>query len=184
MRTEGRLVVAALSTLAWTGAAGAQTPPTARTPEIERMGGYIGDWSFQETFRAAPGAPAQVLKGTWQARWLGDRQVEWRWRAVSADGEAAGVQVEGWDPEKKASFASWHVSDGSRGTATVRWAGTTAAHDGSLFSALGVATRIRCTMAWGDFTRVEYRCEGGEKRRFDELARVTGYTDYYALVKK
>jgi hypothetical protein len=163
MRTKGRLVIAALSTVVWTGPAGAQTAPSSRPPEVERMGGYIGDWSFQDTFRAAPGAPQQVLKGTWQARWLGDRQVEWRWRAVSADGEATGVQVEGWDPVKKVSFASWYVSDGSRGTATAQWTGSIAAHDASLFSTQGAATRMRCTMAWGDFTRVEYRCESGEK---------------------
>lgn len=163
MRTEVRLAVAALSTLVWTGTAGAQTAPSSRPPEVERMGSYVGDWSFQETFRAAPGAPEQVLKGTWQARWLGDRQVEWRWRAVSADGEASGVQVEGWDPVKKVSFGTWHVSDGSHGAFTATWKGSTALHEGSLASAQGAVMRTTCAIDWGDFTAVEYRCKGGEK---------------------
>src|SRR4030042_215348 len=101
MKTGGRLVVVALSTLAWTGTAGAQTAPTPRPPEVERMGGYVGDWSFQETLRASPVAPERVVKGTWHARWFGKEQVEWGWRAASADGEVDGVEVEGWDPAKK-----------------------------------------------------------------------------------
>ena len=163
MRTEGRLVVAALSTMAWTGAAGAQTAPTARTPEVERMGGYVGDWSFQETDRAAPGAPEQVVKGTWQARSLGDRQVEWRWRAESADAEVTGVEVESWDPVKKVSFGTWYVSDGSHGAFTATWKGSTALNEGSLVSAQGAVTRTTCAIDWGDFTAVEYRCKSGEK---------------------
>ena len=44
------LVAVGILAFVWTGLARAQTEvkPT-RSPEVERMGGYIGDWSFQET---------------------------------------------------------------------------------------------------------------------------------------
>lgn len=39
MGTKGRLVISALSTVVWTGPAGAQTAPSSRPPEVERVGG-------------------------------------------------------------------------------------------------------------------------------------------------
>ena len=159
------LLAAGVSALVWAGAAGAQTAAPSRSPEIQRMEGYIGDWNFEESTRDSPGAPEQAVQGTWQARWLGN-QVEWRSRWMAGDKEETAVEVEGWDPAKKVQYSSWFLSDGTHGSLSGSWSGTTLAFDSSWVTGDGKPGRARCSFAYGgDFAAVEYRCESGEKGR-------------------
>lgn len=154
---------AAMLAWAWAGAAVAQTAVPTRSPEVQRMEGYIGDWTFQESTRDSPGAPEQTVKGTWQARWLGN-QVEWRLRWTAGDKEVTAVEVGGWDPVRKLEYSSWFLSNGTRGSLTGSWNGTTVVADGSWVSADGKPGRDRCSFAYAsDFSAVDYRCESGEK---------------------
>jgi len=154
---------AVASTVAWAGTAGAQTAAPSRPPEVQRMEGYIGDWTFEETTRDSPGAPETAVRGTWHAGWLGN-QVEWRSRWMAGDKAVTAIEVEGWDPVKKAQYSSWFVSDGTRGSLTGSWSGTTLAFDSSWVTGDGKPGKARCSFAYaGDFAAVEYRCESGEK---------------------
>lgn len=154
---------AVASILAWAGAAGAQTAAPTRSPEVQRMEGYIGDWTFQESTRDSPGAPEQTIKGTWQARWLGS-QVEWRSRWTAGDKEVTAVEVEGWDPAKKTQYSSWFLSDGTHGSLSGSWSGTTLSFDSSWVTGDGKPAKARCSFAYAsDFAAVDYRCESGEK---------------------
>jgi hypothetical protein len=158
------LVAVGILAFVWTGLARAQTEvkPT-RSPEVQRMEGYIGDWAFEEKTWESPTSPEQTVKGTWQARWLGN-QIEWRSRWTAGDKEQTAVEVEGWDPVKKAQYSSWFVSDGTRGSLTGSWSGTTLMADGTWLSGEGKPGKARCSFAYGtNFTAVEYRCESGEK---------------------
>jgi hypothetical protein len=157
------LLLAGVWTMAWAGAAGAQTAAPRRSPEVERLAGYVGDWTFEEKVRDSPTAPEQTVQGTWQARWLG-YQVEWRARFTSGGKEVTAVEVEGWDPVKKSEYSSWFLSNGTRGTLTGTWNGPTLTTDGSWVSADAKQGRDRCTFAFAaDFSSVDYRCEGGER---------------------
>lgn len=153
---------AVASTVAWAGAAGAQTVAPAR-PEVQRLAGCVGDWAFEEKTRDSPTAPEETIRGTWHARWLGD-QIEWRARFSAGGKDVTSVEVEGWDPVRKLEYSSWFLSSGTRGSFTGSWSGTTLVADGSSVSAEGKPGRDRCSWAFAsDFSAVDYRCESGEK---------------------
>ena len=156
---------AAMLAWAWAGAVGAQTAEPPRSPEVQRLAGCIGDWTFEEKTRDSPTAPEQTVTGTWHARGLGD-QIEWRARFTAGGKEVTSVEVEGWDPVRKSEYSSWFFSNGTRGTLTGTWSGTTLTADGSWVTADGKQGRDRCSFAFAaDFSSVDYRCESGEKRR-------------------
>lgn len=156
-------LLAVASMLAWAGAAVAQTTAPTRSPEVQRLAGCVGDWTFEEKTRDSPTAPEESIRGTWHARWLGD-QIEWRGRFTAGGKEATFVEVEGWDPVRKSEYGSWFLSNGTRGTFTGTWSSTTLTADGSWVTAAGEQGRDRCSFAYGsDFSAVDYRCESGEK---------------------
>lgn len=158
------LLAVGMLAFVWAAVARAQTEmKSTRLPDVQRMEGYIGDWVFEEKTKASPMEPEQTVKGTWQARWHGTQLVEWRSRATVSGSEQTSVEVEGWDPSRKMQHSSWFVSDGSRGTFTGTWSGTTLTFDGVAVSAEGKTTKARCTFPWGGFTSFEYRCESAEK---------------------
>lgn len=157
------LVGMSLLSLVAVGVATAQTEAKSRLPEVERMEGYIGNWVYEETIKESSTGPEQTVKGTWQAQWLGSQLVEWRSRWTASGTEYTGVELEGWDPEKKRQYSSWFGSDGAHGTLSGTWDATTLTFDVAGVSAEGKATKARCVFPWGDFTSVEYRCESKEK---------------------
>lgn len=156
---------AAILAWAWAGAAGAQTEVPASPPEVRRLAGCIGDWTFEEKTRDSPTSPEQTVRGTWQARGLGD-QIEWRARFTAGGKEVTAVEVEGWDPVRRSEYSSWFLSNGTRGTLTGTWNGTTLTADGFWAAADGKQGRDRCSFAYAaDFSSVDYRCESGEKKK-------------------
>jgi len=134
--------------------------PVQAQEDLERLDVWVGDWTWVDMVKDSPSGDASKVEGTGQFRRMGDFFYVWRGEWKDADGEEMSrLNINGYDPVKKAYVAYGFASDGSRGTATVTFNDKTVTHDWTEVSATGEKTRRRCTDKLPEAGPYSWSCE-------------------------
>lgn len=144
-----RLLFSALCVLS----AYAQTPAPTPAPELKPLEAWIGDWKYQGTSYSTPIGKAGTFAGTQRVRMILDgRFLEARWQDKGDYGDqkgvlTSGVEINGYDPAKKAYAVFVFENDGSTSTGSLTvsgktWTGVTsrAGVDGKVYQTRSVTT--------------------------------------------
>ena len=111
--------------------AAAQTAPTKPGPEHQKLGIFVGDWTYEGQTKATPLGPAGPYTGKMSARLiLGGFCVEFRGEEKGPAGAQEWIEIDSYDPVAK-KF-TWNAFDSGGGTQTVTYTfeGTTASVSG------------------------------------------------------
>ena len=118
----------ALGIVTLTGILSAQAPQAPKPgPEHQRLGAFVGNWTFNGEVKSGPMGPGGKMTGTDRVQWLpGNFFVERRFEGKGPMGTMSGVEIIAYDSAKKAYTYTLVDSMGTlgSGTATVsgdRW---------------------------------------------------------------
>ena len=139
----------------------AQAPPIPKPgPEQQRLGAFVGNWTFEGEMKPGPMGPGGKMTGSDRIQWLpGNFFVERRFEGKSPMGEMKGLEIMGYDSAKKVYTFNGFDSMGSMlsGTMTVSGNTWTATGSGSMG---GMIMHDRCTLAFGaGSTTLTVKCE-------------------------
>ena len=142
-------VVVALVSIS-VGAAIAQKPEMPKPgPEHQRLGAFVGNWTFEGEMKPGPMGPGGKLTGTDRVEWTpGNFFLQRSFQGKSPMGEIQGMEVFGYDGAKKIYTFNSFDSLGMMGSGTMTVKGNTWTATGT--STIGTATmRDRCTLEFG-----------------------------------
>ena len=142
-------VVVALVSIS-VGAVIAQKPEMPKPgPEHQRLGAFVGNWTFEGEMKPGPMGPGGKLTGTDRVEWTpGNFFLQRSFQGKSPMGEIQGIEVFGYDGAKKIYTFNSFDSLGMMGSGTMTVKGNTWTATGT--STIGTATmRDRCTLEFG-----------------------------------
>jgi Protein of unknown function (DUF1579) len=133
-----------------TVALAAQAPPAPKpSAEHQKLGAFVGNWTFVGELKAGPMGPGGKLTGTDRIQWLADNfAVERRFEGKSPMGAMNGLEVIAYDSAKKVYTYSIVDSTGAVGSGTATNSGSTWTFTGN-GSMAGHAMQERCTLTFG-----------------------------------
>ena len=153
------VVVAVLSLHA--GAAFAQKPEMPKPgPEHQRLGAFVGNWTFEGEMKPGPMGPGGKLTGTDRITWVpGNFFIQRLYQGKSPMGEMQGLEILGYDAAKNVYTFNAFDNMGMRGTGTMTVKGTTWTATGT--STMGTTVmHDRCTLDFGaGATTLMVKCE-------------------------
>ena len=129
---------------------GAQKPEMPKPgPEHQRLGAFVGNWTFEGEMTPGPMGPGGKLTGTDRIEWVpGNFFVQRSYQAKSPIGDMRGIEIFAYDGAKKVHTFNSFDSMGMMGSGTMTVKGNTWTATGT--STIGAATmRDRCTLAFG-----------------------------------
>lgn len=139
----------------------AQAPPIPKPgPEHQRLGAFVGNWTFEGEMKPGPMGPGGKMTGTDRIQWMpGNFFVERRFEGKSPMGEMKGLEIMGYDSAKKVYTFNGFDSMGSIGSGTMTVSGNTWTATGS-GNMGGTILHDRCTLAFGaGSTTLTVKCE-------------------------
>ena len=153
------VVIAVLSIHA-AAVAGQQTETPKPGPEHQRLGAFVGNWTFEGEMKAGPTGPGGKITGTDRIEWLpGNFFVQRRFEGISPMGKMSGVEILAYDSAKKVYTYNAFDSTGTVGSGTLTVNGSTWTTSGTM-SMGGNVMRDRCTLAFGaGETTITISCE-------------------------
>ena len=157
---RGFAVVFAVLT-AFAGTAIAQTPQAPKPgPEHQRLGAFVGNWTFEGDVKPGPMGPGGKMTGTDRIDWVpGNFFVQRLYKGKSPMGEMQGLEILGYDAAKKVYTFNSFDSMGMRGTGTMTVKGNTWTSTGT--ATMGTAVmHDRCTLDFGaGTTTLSIKCD-------------------------
>ena len=119
--------------------------PPKPGPEHQKLGIWVGNWTYEGETKATPLGPAGKVTGKNTTRpILGDFFVEFRGEEKGPGGAFEWVEIDGYDPVAKLFTWNGFQSDGSVYVVTYTLDGTTMTYSGTL-QAGGKLVKIRGT---------------------------------------
>jgi hypothetical protein len=129
-------------------------------PEHQRLGTFVGNWTFEGEMKPGPMGPGGKMTGTDRVQWVGGNFfVERRFEGKGPMGTISGVEILGYDPAKK--VYTYHVFDsfGTMGSGTMTLSGSTWTAAGTS-STGGKVMHDRCKLAFGaGSTTLTFTCD-------------------------
>ena len=130
-------------------------------PEHQRLGAFVGNWTFEGEIKPGPMGPAGKVTGTDRIDWVpGNFFVQRLYQGTGPMGEAQGLEILGYDAIKKVYTSNSFDSMGMRGAGTMTVKGIT----WSLSGTVTIGTTVvhdRCTLDFGaGNTTLTVKCEG------------------------
>lgn len=133
----------------------------AQTPEHQRLGVFVGNWTFTGEAVAGPMGPGGKITGNSRIAWLPDKMsIERVYEGKGPGGEMKGKEVMGYDAAKKVYTFSYSDSSGMKGsgTLTVKDNIWNATGTGDM---AGAKFQERCTLTLGaGNTTMNISCQG------------------------
>ena len=85
------------------GMLSAQAPAAPKPgPEHERLGAFVGNWTFAGEMKPGPMGPGGKITGTDRIQWMpGNFFLERRFEGTGPMGKISGLEIMGYDPVKK-----------------------------------------------------------------------------------
>lgn len=154
--------LAMIAAVAWMGAgvASAQTQEMPKPgPEHQRLGAFVGNWTFEGEMKPGPMGPGGKLTGTDRIEWTpGKFFVQRTYQGKSPMGEMQGIEILAYDTAKKVYTYNAFDSLGMIGSGTLNVKGNTWTATGT--STMGAMTmRDRCTLEFGaDNSTLTIKC--------------------------
>jgi hypothetical protein len=106
------IVVLVFAVFAW-----AQTPAPKPGPEHNKVGVFVGHWTYEVEYKASPFGPAGKATGTYDAQMiLGGFFIQGHWVEKGASGVVRGFETFGYDPMTGNYPQSFYQDDGSKGS--------------------------------------------------------------------
>ncbi len=142
-------VVAALASMG-TGIVIAQKPEMPKPgAEHQRLGAFVGNWTFEGEMKPGPMGPGGKLTGTDRIEWTpGNFFVQRTFQGKSPMGEIQGIEIFAYDAAKKVYTFNSFDSLGMMASGTMTVSGNTWTTTGT--STMGASTmRDRCTLELG-----------------------------------
>ena len=134
--------------LVCTGTLFAQAPPAAPKPgpEHQRLGVFVGNWTFVGEMKPTPMGPGGKMTGSDRIQWMpGGWIVERRFEGKGPMGQISGLELLGYDSAKKAYTYTFVDSTGTMGAGTMAVSGNTWNFTGAA-SMGGMAMQERCNL--------------------------------------
>ena len=118
-------------------------------PEHQRLGAFVGTWTFEGEMKPGPMGPGGKLTGTDRIEWTpGGFFLQRSYQGKSPMGEMQGIEILAYDAAKKAYTYNAFDSMGMMGSGTMTVKGNTWTTTGT--STVGATTmRDRCTLEFG-----------------------------------
>jgi hypothetical protein len=115
-------------------------------PEHQRLGAFVGNWTFAGEMKPGPMGPGGKVTGTDRIEWApGNFFVQRSYVGKSPMGESQGIEIFAYDGAKKVYTFNAFDSSGMIGAGTMTVTGNTWTTTGT--STVGTATmRDRCTL--------------------------------------
>ena len=162
-----KILLTLIATVCWAGAAVGQQPTPAPKPgpEHQKLGIWLGDWTYEGEAKDSPLGPGGRFSGKYTARpILGGFFVEFRGEETGPTGSSYGVEIDGYDAVNKRYTWNGFTSDGYVSAVTYTLDGPTMSYSGTA----GVGAKqcqIRGTVVFAaDFLsyvdKVEYSTDG------------------------
>ena len=129
-------------------------------PEHQRLGAFVGNWTFEGEMKPGPMGPGGKITGTDRIEWLpGNFFVHRRFEGKSPMGEMRGIEILAYDSAKKVYTYNAFDSLGMMGSGTMTVKGNTWNTTGT--STMGGGTmQDRCTLEFGaGSTSLAIKCE-------------------------
>jgi hypothetical protein len=155
-------VVAGAVLLAHAAAVFAQKPEMPKPgPEHQRLGAFVGTWTFEGEMKPGPMGPGGKLTGTDRIDWVpGNFFVQRLYEGKSPMGEMKGLEIMGYDAAKKVYTFDAFDNMGMRGSGTMTVKGSTWSVSGTATMGTNVL-HDRCTLDFGaGNTTLTVKCEG------------------------
>src|SRR5687767_11652293 len=90
-------------------------------PEHQRLGAFVGNWTFEGEMKPGPMGPGGKMTGTDRIQWLpGNFFLERRFEGKGPMGEMKGLEILGYDTAKKAYHYNFFDSMGMTGSGTMK----------------------------------------------------------------
>src|SRR4030095_2245957 len=130
-------------------------------PEHQKLGVFVGNWTFAGEAVAGPMGPGGKITGTHRISWLPDKMsIERQYEGKGPGGDMKGREVMAYDAAKKVYTFSYTDSSGAKGSGTITvkdntWNATGTGDMG------GVKFQERCTLTFGaGNTTLNISCQG------------------------
>ena len=139
-------VVAALVSMCAT-VVGAQKPEMPKPgPEHQRLGAFVGNWTFEGDMKPGPMGPGGKMTGTDRIEWTpGNFFIQRSYQGKSPMGEVQGIEIFAYDAMKKVYTFNSFDNTGMMGSGTMTVKGNTWTTAGT--ATMGTTTmRDRCTL--------------------------------------
>lgn len=83
-------------------------------PALQRLGVYVGQWTYELQYQLGPLGRAGKASGNAISEMiLGGRFLHFQWREHGVAGELEGLDILGYDAQNKSYPVSWYENDGS-----------------------------------------------------------------------
>jgi hypothetical protein len=118
-------------------------------PEHQRLGAFVGNWTFEGEMKPGPMGPGGKMTGTDRIEWTpGDFFLQRSYRGKSPMGEIQGIEILGYDGARKVYTFNSFDSLGMMGSGTMSVKGNTWTTSGT--ATMGSTTMPdRCTLEFG-----------------------------------
>ena len=145
-----RMAVQVAVLLACAASLSGQAPTAPKPgPEHERLGVFVGNWTFVGEMKPGPMGPGGKMTGSDRLQWMpGNFFVERRFEGKGPMGQMSGLEILGYDAAKKAHTFTFVDSMGSMGAGTMTVSGNTWTFNGTT-SMGGKSMQERCTLEFG-----------------------------------
>ena len=156
-----RTAVALAVVLACSSTLAGQAPPMPKPgPEHQRLGVFVGNWTFAGEMKPGPMGPGGKITGTDRIQWMpGNFVVERRFEGKGPMGQISGLEVMSYDSAKKVYAYNLFDSMGTLGTGTITVSGDTWTFAGAA-SMGGKAMQERCSLVFSaGATSLKITCE-------------------------
>jgi hypothetical protein len=153
-------IVAAVFSM-YAGVLFAQKPEMPKPgPEHQRLGAFVGNWTFEGEMKPGPMGPGGKMTGTDRIQWLpGNFFLERRFEGSGPMGQMSGVEILAYDPAKKVYTYNFFDSMGMMGSGTMSVSGSTWTVSGT-GNMGGKIIHDRCSLAFGaGSTTLTIECE-------------------------
>lgn len=156
-----RAAVVVAIVLAAEGIITGQAPPMPKPgPEHQRLGVFVGNWTFTGEMKPGPMGPGGKMTGTDRIQWMpGNFFIERRFEGKGPMGQMSGLEIMGYDPGKKAHTYAFFDGTGMSASGTVSITGNTWAFTG-VSNMAGKTMQERCNLVLGaGSTSLKIMCE-------------------------
>jgi len=129
-------------------------------PEHQKLGAFVGNWTFAGEMKGGPAGPGGKMTGTDRVQWMpGNFFIERRFEGTGPMGKSSGLEIIGYDTAKKTYTFTFVDSMGSMSSGTMKVSGDTWTTAGTGTMG-GHAMQERCTLAFGaGSTTLKISCE-------------------------
>jgi hypothetical protein len=126
-----------LLVFSFAGAVQAQAPAPKPDPELRKLSVQLGHWTYEGKYKPGPlVGPGGNFTGDFTGQMiLGGFFFQGRWTEKGPTGEERGLEIDGYDSVNRDFASNWYMSDGSRFSGVLTFAGNTYTYVGKLIAA-------------------------------------------------